>query len=250
MKVKIGFLDSGIGGITVLKECIKLLSNFNYIYYSDSINNPYGDKSCDNLIRIVDDIVAKLIDRGCYIIVIACNTASSICIDYLREKYHNIKFVAIFPAIKLVCNNDRCDNTLIMVTKGTMDSDKFQKLYNKYNDGNFYLISCVGLANLIERGNSEEINEYLLDNLSCYKNKVSSVVLGCTHYPLIKEEIRKVLGDVTFYDGAVGVSKQLVKIIKDNNYISDTNGNICFIDSANDNNKKNRFFKILEESYE
>lgn len=79
MKTKIGFLDSGIGGVTVLRECIKLLDDFSYIYYSDSINNPYGDKDKNELIKIIDNIVVELIDRGCYVIVIACNTASSVC---------------------------------------------------------------------------------------------------------------------------------------------------------------------------
>lgn len=247
---KIGFLDSGIGGVTVLKECIKLLNNFSYVYYSDSFNNPYGDKSKDDLIRIVDGIVNKLISDGCYVIVIACNTASCICSSYLRNKYTNIKFIAIEPAIKLVHDRGSADNTLVMATKGTMDSEKFHELYDKYGGNNCYLLSCVGLANLIEQGNLDELDKYLNDNLSCYKNKVSSIVLGCTHYPLIKKEIKKVLGDVTFYDGSIGVARQLVRIINDNNYIGDGNYSISFIDSSDDESKKIRFFEILEEDYE
>ena len=82
MKTKIGFFDSGIGGVTVLKECIKLLNDFNYVYYSDSINNPYGDKSYEELINITNNIVEYLVNSGCKIIVIACNTASAICKGY------------------------------------------------------------------------------------------------------------------------------------------------------------------------
>lgn len=249
MKTKIGFLDSGIGGVTVLKECIKLNPNFEYIYYSDSMNNPYGDKNYDELIMIVDKIVCKLINDGCMIIVLACNTASCICASYLREKYKDIKFIAIEPAIKLVYDMGNADNTLIMATKGTMDSEKFHILYDKYGGNNCYLLSCVGLANLIEKGNVLELENYLIENLKKYSGKVTSVVLGCTHYPLIKDEIRKVLGDVEFYDGSVGVAKQLVRIIKDNEY----NGNgysISFIDSSDDKGKKDRFFEILEGNYE
>lgn len=249
-KTKIGFLDSGIGGVTVLKECIKLLDNFSYIYYSDSINNPYGDKDSNELIKIVDGIVVDLIKNGCYVIVLACNTASSICVDYLRKKYSNVKFIAIVPAIKLAYDRGNGANTLIMATKGTMDSKKFYDLYNQYSNNNFYLLSCVGLANLIEEGNFKELEEYLIKNLSCYKNKISSVVLGCTHYPLIKKELGKVLGNVDFYDGSVGVAKQLFRIINDNSYVSAGNYEICFIDSSKDENKRLRFFKILEGDYE
>lgn len=250
MDTKIGFLDSGIGGVTVLKECIKLIPNFHYIYYSDSFNNPYGDKSNENVIRIVDDVVIKLIDKGCLIIVIACNTASCICVDYLRNKYKDISFIAIEPAIKLACDNEKSNNTLIMATKGTIDSDKFHILYDKYNNDNFYLLSCSGLANLIENSDMDEIDKYLFENISCYKDKVSSVVLGCTHYPLIKDSIKKFLGDVNFYDGSIGVAKQLKRVIDSHGYKSLGDMKILFLDSSCDIINEKRFFEILEGNYE
>jgi len=95
----IGVFDSGIGGVTVLKEILKLLPNYQYVYYSDSINNPYGDKSKDELLVITKDIVQLLIDKGCKVIVIACNTASAICKDFLRENF-DIPIIAIEPAVK------------------------------------------------------------------------------------------------------------------------------------------------------
>lgn len=249
MKTKIGFLDSGIGGVTVLRECIKKLYNFEYIYYSDSLNNPYGEKDRDKLISIVDEIVIKLIEKGCYVIVVACNTASCICVDYLRDKYKDIKFVAIEPAIKLAYDSLE-DNTLIMATKGTMDSEKFHNLFDKYNKDNFYLKSCNGLANLIENGNNSEIINYLDSNIGEYKNKVSSVVLGCTHYPLIKKEISNLLGDVNFYDGSIGVARQLKRVIDDNKFSGSGNLNILFLDSSCDIIKEQRFSDLLEDSYE
>lgn len=243
---KIGFFDSGIGGVTVLRECFKLVPNFSYIYYSDSINNPYGDKSKEKVLEIASNIVEYLIDNGCNIIVIACNTASAISVEYLRRNYPDIWFVAIEPAVKCAYDNLE-DNTLIMATKGTMDSEKFHTLYDKYHRNNFYLKSCVGLANLIESGNIDEIKKYLVDNISEYRNKVDSVVLGCTHYPLIKKEIEDVLGNVTFYDGSVGVAKRLKKIIEDNNFVSDKGKDVLFIDSSNDNFKEKRFKSLLDD---
>lgn len=246
MKTRIGFFDSGIGGVTVLKECIRLLDNFNYLYYSDSKNNPYGDKSNEEIIKIVDEVVKILINEGCNVIVIACNTASSLCVEYLRDKYKDIKFIAIVPAIKLVYDKYNGSNTLIMATRGTMDSEKFQELYGKYGNNNCYLLSCSGLANLIEDGNMELVGDYLDKNISGYRDKVSSVVLGCTHYPIIKSNIKRVLGNVNFYDGSVGVAKQLVRIINDNNFVSDGEFCVSFIDSSSSKDKEKRFFDILE----
>lgn len=245
MITKIGFLDSGIGGVTVLRECIKVNSNFEYVYYSDSINNPYGDKEKDELISIVSKIVEKLIDEGCYVIVIACNTASCICIDYLRNKYKDISFIAIEPAVKVAYDNNINNNTLIMATKGTIDSDKFKRLYDKYDRNNFYLLSCSGLANLIEDDNEDSLCKYLEDNLIRYKNLVSSVVLGCTHYPLIKKEIRDVLGDVVFYDGSYGVSKQLERIILRKGFVGTGKRGVKFYDSSLSNVKEERFWNLL-----
>ena len=247
MKTRIGFFDSGIGGVTVLKECIKVNSDFEYLYYSDSFNNPYGDKSREELLEIVSKIVEYLISEECYVIVIACNTASAMCVEYLRGKYPSIWFVAIEPAVKCAYDNLE-DGTLIMATKGTMDSERFRELYSKYHRDNFYLQSCVGLANLIECGDYKLVREYLESNLSMYKDKVHSVVLGCTHYPLIKKEIVEVLGSVTFYDGSIGVAKQLKRIFVENDFIGNGKKNIIFIDSSHDKVKENRFREILDDS--
>ena len=195
-QTKIGFFDSGIGGVTVLRECLRLNPNFEYFYYSDSIHNPYGDKSQNEILSIIDSIVVQLIQKGCFIIVIACNTASAIGVSYLREKYPDIIFIAIEPAIKLAYSNNCGSGTLIMATKGTMESEKFHSLYELYHCLDFYLLPCVGLANLIEHGDMKTLHQYLVKYLSSYKGRVSSVVLGCTHYPIIKDEIQEILGNV------------------------------------------------------
>lgn len=175
--MNIGIFDSGIGGITVLKEILKELPNENYIYYSDSKNNPYGDKTDDEIIDICDNIVKYLIARKCKIIVIACNTASAKAVKHLRNKNTNIDFVAIEPAYKMVHDYGNNEPTLIMATKGTIESEKFNLLYKKYDNKNTDILSCVGLADLIEAGNTEEIEKYLENNLANYKGKIKNVVL-------------------------------------------------------------------------
>ena len=225
MKTRIGIFDSGIGGVTVLGECMRLVPNFQYLYYSDSIHNPYGDKNEEDVIGYCNNIVKFFTQNGCKIIVIACNTASAIAVRYLRERYTDIYFIAIEPAVKLAYDMSN-DGTLIMATKGTMDSEKFRELYSHYHH--------------------DAVAEYLNIHLSRYKGKVLNVVLGCTHYPLIKKEICKILGNVTFYDGAVGVSKQLKRIVDEYNFMPDGDSGVLFKDSSFSFEKEERFKMILE----
>ncbi len=115
MKTKIGIFDSGIGGVTVLRECIKINRDFNYYYYSDSINNPYGDKDQEVVISFCDKIVNYFRDNNCNIVIIACNTASAMAVNYLRNKYVAMFFIAIEPAIKLAYDNST-SGTLVLAT--------------------------------------------------------------------------------------------------------------------------------------
>ena len=173
----IGIFDSGIGGVTVLKEIINILPNEKYIYYSDSKNNPYGDKSDQQINIFCENIVEFFITKKCKAIVIACNTASAKSVQYLREKYKNIPFVAIEPAYKMVYDYAYEKTTLVMATKGTIESEKFNLLYHKYNNYKTYILPCVGLADIIEEGNKEKLDKYLNKNLGLYKGKVENVVL-------------------------------------------------------------------------
>lgn len=238
----IGVFDSGIGGVTVLRELKKIMPNENYIYYSDSINNPYGDKSNEEIISLSDKVVEYLIDQGCKIIVIACNTASAISKEYLRNKY-SIPIIAIEPAYKSVPDNEK---TLVMATNATINSDKFKKLFNTYDNHNTILLSCSGLADLIEEHDKDKIINYLENKIGEYKG-VKNVVLGCTHYPLIKDEISEVLGEVNFYDGSYGVAKHTKDILEKENMLEDKKGTITFIDSSKNKEKEILFYKLLEE---
>ena len=245
---KIGIFDSGIGGVTVLKEIVKILPNEDYIYYSDSINNPYGDKKDKEIIKICDNIVKYFLERDCKAIVIACNTASAKTASILRKKYPNIPIIAIEPAYKMV-HDFAYNKTLLMATKGTIESEKFHKLYNTYNNNNTYLMSCKGLADIIEEGNEQKIKKYLRENLSEYVGIVQNVVLGCTHYPLVETEIKEILGNVKFFNGAYSLAKHLKRVLETQELLmqKESQGSIEFIDSSNSEVKKERFFKNLEK---
>ena len=181
---KIGVFDSGIGGVTVLKEIIKILPKETYIYYSDSKNNPYGDKSDKEILKICDNIVQFFIQEGCKAIVIACNTASAKAVKYLREKYTQIPFIAIEPAYKMVHDYSYDKPTLVMATQGTINSEKFNLLFQQYDNYKTYLFQCVGLADLIEDGSEQELEKYLKSHLGIYHGKVENVVLRLHTLPI------------------------------------------------------------------
>lgn len=235
MKRCIGVFDSGIGGITILEELKAVLPNENFIYYSDSIHNPYGEKSDEELFNITSSVVDKLIDYNCSIIVIACNTATTRCIKFLREKYRDIIFIGTVPAIKIASDHNY-KNTLVMATPATINSKRTSELVkdNKRIDQNIYLAPCVGLANAIEKKNKGKILEILKEVFEDYYDKdIDSIVLGCTHYPFIKKEILELMPNVTLLDGANGVARETKRQLELNKLVntSTDKGKIKFYNS-------------------
>lgn len=225
MNRKIGVFDSGIGGITVLKEIIKILPNEDYLYYCDSKNNPYGEKSDIELLEITNNIVNFFIKKDVKIIVVACNTATTRCIKTLRKMYPNILFVGTEPAIKLACSNNY-KNILVMATPSTMTSKRTNELINLYkkDNQNIMLLACEWLANKIETNDKNGMNILLDKLLFNYKNKnIDCIVLGCTHYPYIKKDIKKRITNCEIIDGSKGVAKQVKKLLTSNNLLNKEN---------------------------
>ncbi len=232
MDKSIGIFDSGIGGLTTLKEIRKILPNEDYIYYADSKNNPFGEKNNKELNIIVHNIVNELLKYDVKLIVIACNTATTRFINILRKDYPNILFVGVEPAIKVACDNNY-KNILLMATPNTISSNRTNELIlkNKKEDQNIYLISCEGLANAIENDDNNKIDKILNKYLNKYKNyNIDSIVLGCTHYPLIKNKIKKYFPNSKIIDGNKGTAKRVRYLLKENNLLNmKEKGNIKFI---------------------
>lgn len=219
----IGVFDSGIGGLSVLEELEKVLPNEDFYYYGDSINNPYGEKSDQELLEITSHIVDVLKENGTKIIVIACNTATTRVMKKLREKYPEMIFVGTVPAIKVACDHDS-KNTLVMATEATTHSLRTAELIrdNKRKDQNIYLVSCPGLANAIETKNEEKIKSILQETFLPYKDKnIDTIVLGCTHYPFIKKEILEEMPGVKLVDGSHGVSMETKRQLTENNLLDE-----------------------------
>lgn len=207
---RIGVFDSGIGGLTVLEELKKLLPNEDYLFYADSKNCPYGEKSDTELYDITSNIVDYLIDRECKIIVIACNTATTRCIKYLRDKYKDMTFIGTEPAIKVACDRDY-KNILVMATPATIASERTSILVNdnKKDYENVYLVPCEGLADAIETDNFKKQEDIVSSIYDEYKDKeIDAIVLGCTHYPHIKDLISKYFTNAELLDGGAGVARE------------------------------------------
>ena len=247
MNKKIGIFDSGLGGLSILKELLKILPNEDYLLYEDSLNNPYGDKSEKELLTITSNIVDYLLEQDCKIIVIACNTATTSCMESLRKMYPNTIFVGTVPAIKVAydCNYK---NTIILSTPYTSKSKRVQELIHDYKnlDQEIFLVSGENLAHLIELNDIVSIRLLLNKLLLPFKGKVDSIVLGCTHYPLIKEEIQNVLPGVSLLDGGSGVAREVKRQLECKNLLNPSkNGSIEIINSSSSSLVK-RSYEILK----
>ena len=219
----IGMFDSGIGGLTILNVLKELVPNEDYLYYADSKNNPYGEKSDEQLLEICSGVVDYLIEHNCKIIVIACNTATTKCMKKLRDKYKDIVFVGTVPAIK-VASDGNYKNTLVMATPATIESERTYELVrdNKRDDQNIYLVPCSGLAHAIEVDDQDTINSIIDSIYDEYKDKnIDSIVLGCTHYPYIKDIIYSKF-KCDLLDGSLGVSKEVKRQLELNNLVTNS----------------------------
>ncbi|MBR6505900.1 glutamate racemase [Candidatus Saccharibacteria bacterium] len=211
--MKIGVFDSGIGGTTVLAEIKKLLPNEEYRYIADSKNCPYGEKSDQELERIVTKNVDELKNWGAKIIVIACNTATTRCIDYLRQKYPELTFIGTEPAIKLATNTD-AKSILVLATPGTIASERTKSLLeeNQKPGQKITLLACPGLADTIEKCYQDDhtpIRDKLAELLTNAPKSPDIIVLGCTHYSLIKDEIQTLFPSSKLIDGNLGVAHRV-----------------------------------------
>lgn len=234
----IGFFDSGVGGLSVMKEAIRLMPNENYIYFGDSKNAPYGIKTVEEVKTLTVDAVELLLEKNVKAIVVACNTATSAAIDLVRSKYKNIPIIGIEPALKLATKYNRKGNIIIMATPMTLKEKKFKSLMEKYGeDYDIVSLPCAKLVEFIEHGilSGEELEEYLKEKFKPYKNNdIGVVVLGCTHYPFIKETLYKVIDkDIPIIDGGLGTSQELRRRLGEKNLLNteEKQGSITIINS-------------------
>lgn len=214
----IGIFDSGIGGTSIWKAIHALLPNEQTIYLADSKNAPYGLKSKAEIVALSMKNTEFLIEKGCKLIVVACNTATTNAIYELRAKY-DIPFIGIEPAIKPAATNSQTQIIGILATKGTLNSELFNKTTEKYQDIKIIEQIGHGLVQLIESGqiNSLEMTQLLYAYLTpMIEANIDYLVLGCSHYPYLIPQIKKILpAHIQIIDSGEAVAKQTQSILRD-----------------------------------
>lgn len=209
----IGVFDSGIGGLTVLKEINKQLPEVNAIYIADSAFTPYGNKTSEQIIERCFFLVEKLISQGAEIIVVACNTATAIAINDLRESF-DVPIVAMEPAVKPAVETSKQGKVGILATEMTLSSKRYISLLERFAIQTKVIEqACPGLVEQIEALNIESVEtEKLIQKYiePMLQESVDAIVLGCTHYPFIRDQIlKKVNEEITIIDTAYAVVKEL-----------------------------------------
>lgn len=234
----IGLFDSGIGGTSIWSAINKLMPNENTIYLADSKNAPYGQKSKKEIVELSKKNTELLIDLGCKIIVVACNTATTNAIKELRAKY-KVPFIGIEPAIKPAANNSKTQTIGILATAGTLNSELFNKNLEQFQQTK--IIEQVGhkLVQLIENGkiNSSETTQLLKQYLKpMIDQNIDFLVLGCSHYPYLIPEIKKILPvHIQIIDSGEAVAIQTKNVLIKENLINESNNeskNIFFSNSS------------------
>lgn len=232
----VGVFDSGVGGISVLRELVVTLPHENFVYYGDSANAPYGEKERDWVLRRSRDIVDNLLNLGAKAIVIACNTATSAAAATLRADYAYVPIIGVEPALKPATLAVDHGRILVMATPITLRLDKYQQLADRWGSGHEILsVPCPQLASRIEQGNLDapDVIELIDSLIGRYAGTVDAVVLGCTHYSFVASQIREVIGDVPLFDGAHGTALQLQRKLAERGLLtcSMRPGNVEFLSS-------------------
>jgi glutamate racemase len=223
----IGIFDSGVGGISIWNELTQLLPFENTHYLSDSKNAPYGQKSKEQILQHCIKNTDFLIEKGCKIIVVACNTATTNAINILRKRYA-LPFVGIEPAIKPASLKTKSNSIGILATKGTLSSALFNETSKKYLKG-IRVTEQIGdgLVALLEEGklHHPEMEALLEKHLRPMLNKnIDCLVLGCTHYPFLISKIRKITGNtIEIIDSGTAVARQTQSVLKENQLLNTTN---------------------------
>lgn len=216
----IGVFDSGLGGISVLKELQTLMPQEDYLYYGDSRYAPYGMKTKEEITARCHQICQFFWEQGVKAIVIACNTATSACVKELREQYVDLPIIGMEPALKPAVHGRHHQNVLVMATQFTLKEKKFQQLMARFDEDNtIYRQPCPKLVELVEANRLDEedaVQSALHEYLDPYDlNALDSIVLGCTHFVFYRAQIHRIVGNhIAIVDGNAGTARHVLELLK------------------------------------
>lgn len=218
----VGVLDSGVGGIAVLKHASRRLPNEDFIFYGDIGNAPYGEKTTREIVTLTMNGAEILAVRGIKALVVACNTATAAAVKSLRQSFA-FPVIGMEPAVKPACEELHGQTVAVMATEATLKLGKFRALAGKYVHTNTILpLPCRGLSRLVETAGpgSPEIMAYLRQLFAGMDKPPAGIVIGCTHYSFLSEDIRKILPRALIFDGADGTARHLEQALKQNGLLT------------------------------
>lgn len=219
----IGVYDSGFGGLSVWRELYRALPEESIIYLGDGKNCPYGQKPAEEIRHLATKSVQELLSRGCKMIVVACNTATAAAIEHLRAMFPDLPFVGLEPAVKPACKSTRSGVVGVIATERSLKSEKFLATLAKYGDG-VEVIKAVGKgfveaveANAEDCASTEQVVRAVVEPI--IDRGADVLVLGCTHYPFLKDVIAKVVGErnVEIIDSGEAVEKRVESLLDEYN---------------------------------
>ncbi|MDR0956816.1 MAG: glutamate racemase [Endomicrobium sp.] len=247
----IGIFDSGFGGLTVMSKINKLLPLESLIYFGDTAHIPYGSKSKNAVVRFSKEIASFLIKNHVKLIVIACNTASAFALSILKRTF-DVPIVGVIESgAKASVLASKSKNIGVIGTEGTVNSESYINEINKISKSNVYQQSCPLFVPLVEEGwisgkiADAVVKKYMVPLL---KKHIDTLVLGCTHYPLLKGILRKNINEkIVFIDSAETVAQEIVNVLKQKSLLATNDGNKFLKFYVSDNPKKfqtigNKFF--------
>lgn len=235
-KAPIGMFDSGVGGISVLREARRILPGESFVFFGDTMNAPYGTKTKEEVLYLSRTVVEKLLDMGAKAIVIACNTATSAAARELREQY-DLPIIGMEPALKPAAALHKDGYILSLATPGTIKGEKYQHLLERYGEG-VVSLPCPGMMEFVEKGevDSDALHQFLELLFASYKEKEpEAIVLGCTHYVFLKKAIRRHFPNVPLIDGNGGTVRQLKHLLEERDLLNEEEamGNVTLLSSGN-----------------
>lgn len=222
----IGIVDAGIGGFSVYQEIVRQLPQESIIYVGDNAYVPYSTLSEAELLNRAQRIIHFLLEKQVKAIVIACNTLTVSCIEQLREEFKQVPLIGTVPVVKTAAEISQTKCFGVFSTTRTANSDYQQKLIARYANGHTVInIGTDNVAPRIDKGDctEAELHSILKTELKPFKEaKIDTLVLGCTHYPFVKNEIQAILGkEVTILDSGAAIARQLTRVLKSNNTVAD-----------------------------
>ncbi|HNN14261.1 MAG TPA: glutamate racemase [Anaerolineales bacterium] len=234
----IGIFDSGVGGLSVLREIRALMPQEDIIYFGDQGHVPYGPRPMKQIQDFSEGITRFLLDQHAKIIVVACNTASAAALKYLREIFSGVQFVGMEPAVKPAAEKTQTGKVGVLATPATFQGDLYASVVERFANGvELFQNTCMGLVQQIEIGdlNGDRTRMILEDALRPMLAKnIDTVVLGCTHYPFVIPLIEDIVGEeVRVIDPAPSVARQAKRLLEAGDLINPKGGDLRFLTSGN-----------------